>query len=147
MFATLLVNAFGAAKVIALAPRGRVQRLLDDLQTAMAMPRVDIVVSRGSPAEDRILLELRGRIGSDVRGRWRCCRSTNSMMSKDLANLRYARRRVKRASRLGHKADLFAPNDRRSELLAIHRSLPERQGRPMAAVYLDRPRRTKHPHR
>jgi hypothetical protein len=35
-----------------------VQRLLDDLQTAMAMPRVHIVVSRGSPAEDKILLEL-----------------------------------------------------------------------------------------
>ena len=129
--------------MIALAPRGRVQRLLGDLQTAMAMPRVDIVVSRGSPAEDRILLELarphpRYRIvGRKTVGVALLPLDEFDDVEGYLANLRYARRRVKRASRLGHKADLFAPNDRRSELLAIHRSLPERQGRPMAAAYLD----------
>ena len=54
-----------------------------------------------------------------------------------LSKLKYARRRVKRAARLGYTVDLFDPNDRRADLLAIHTSIPERQGRPIDAAYLD----------
>lgn len=123
--------------------KARVRRLVDDLRTAAAMPRVDIVASRGSATEDRRLHELnrphpayrivaRKSVGAallplnefeDVEGY--------------LANHRYARRRVNRASRLGYTAGLFDPNDRRADLLAIHTSMPERQRRPVDATYLD----------
>ena len=54
-----------------------------------------------------------------------------------LATRRYARRRVRRAARLGYSARAFHADDRRAELLDIHSSLPERQGRPIDAEYLD----------
>jgi len=54
-----------------------------------------------------------------------------------LAGRRYVRRRVRRASRLGYSVELFDTVERQPDLLAIHASLPERQGRPIAADYLD----------
>src|SRR5690242_2562972 len=108
------------------------RRLVDDLQTAMTMPRIDIVASDGSRAEDEILLRL-----NRPHPRYRIVRRKTvgvALMPLDdvvdmdayLANHRYARRRVNRAVSRGHEAHLFAPTYRRTELFAIHRSVPER---------------------
>ena len=54
-----------------------------------------------------------------------------------LANLRTTRRHVRRAARLGYTVGVFDPGQRRSELLSIHTSLPERQGRTIDSEYVD----------
>ena len=122
---------------------GHVRRLLSDLRTAATMPRVAIVASRGDPAEEQLLRVLtrphpRYRIvGSKVVGAALLPLDEFDDVDGYLAELRYARRRVRRARRLGYSIGSFEPEERRSELLAIHRSLPERQGRPIPAPYLD----------
>jgi hypothetical protein len=109
------------------------------------MPRIDIVLSRGRPDEEELLQLFRRRhprykvVGRKVVG-------VALLPLDDLADgeaylatptRRYARRRARRADRLGYSVALFDPARRRSELLAIHESLPERQGRPIDADYLD----------
>jgi hypothetical protein len=129
--------------VTQVSPLDRVRRLVGDARTAMVMPRVDIVLSRGEPAEDTILREYRRRhprykvVGRKTVGVALLPLDEFDGVDGYLAGVRYARRRVKRASRLGYTASLFDPNDRRSDLLAIHTSIPERQGRPIEASYLD----------
>jgi hypothetical protein len=119
------------------------RRLFDDLHTAAAMPRVEIVLSRGRAHEEETLRRFRQRhprfkvVGLKVVGVALLVLDEFEDMDGYLNALRYARRRVRRASRLGYTVALFDPNERRSELLAIHTSMPERQGRPMDAEYLD----------
>jgi hypothetical protein len=120
-----------------------VRRVLEDLRTAAAMPRVEIVLSRGGPDEDEMLRRFRRR-----HPRYKLVRSKAvgvALLPLDgftdvdayLAARRYARRRVRRASRLGYSVGVFEPDERRAELLGIHSSIPERQGRPIDAEYLD----------
>jgi hypothetical protein len=122
---------------------GHVRRLLADLRTAAAMPRVAVVASRGDPGEEELLRVLsrphpRYRIvGSKVVGAALLALDEFDDVDGYLADLRYARRRVRRARRLGYAIGSFEPDERRSELLAIHSSLPQRQGRPIATAYLD----------
>jgi hypothetical protein len=121
----------------------RVRHVIADLRTAAKMPRVDVVASRGDPAEEEVL-----RFFSRPHPRYRVVANKAvgaALLPLDefddveayLANLRYARRRVRRAARLGYAVDPFDPDGRRSELLAIHTSLPQRQGKPIGAAYLD----------
>jgi hypothetical protein len=123
--------------------QGRVSHVIADLRTAAKMPRVNIVASRGEPAEEEVL-----RFFSRPHPRYRIVGNKTvgaALLPLDefddvdayLANLRYARRRVRRAARLGYTVDPFEPDERRSELLAIHASLPQRQGRPIDEAYLD----------
>jgi hypothetical protein len=122
---------------------GRVQRVLDDLRTLVTMPRVEVVASRGGAVEDelwrdfnrphpRFKVVARKAVGAELL-------PLDELASAEeyLERLRYARRRVRRASRLGYTVALFDPSERRADLLAIHASLPERQGRPIDAEYLD----------
>ena len=44
---------------------------------------------------------------------------------------------MSRAERLGYEFGFFEPEPRRDELLEIHASMPERQGRPIDQEYLD----------
>ena len=115
----------------------------DDLRTAAAMPRVRIVLSRGRPHEESLLRSFRR-----PHPRYKLVRFKTvgvALLPLDdladaetyLATRRYARRRVRRAERLGYTTGLFEPNERRDELLEIHRSIPQRQGRPIDAEYLD----------
>jgi|tagenome__1003787_1003787.scaffolds.fasta_scaffold20943885_2 hypothetical protein len=121
----------------------RLRRLLGDLRMAATMPRVEIVVSRGRRHEEECLRQFRQRhprlkiVGRKVMGV--ALLRLDEFPGDDgyLERLRYARRRVRRAHRLGYTVATFDPNERRAELLAIHSSLPERQGRPMDAPYLD----------
>jgi hypothetical protein len=121
----------------------RPPRVLADVRTAVTMPRVDVVASRGAPAEDEVLSFLRRPhpryriVGSKVVGAALLALDEFDDVEGYLARLRSARKRVRRAERLGYAVALFDPNDRRSELLAIHTSLPERQGKPMEPSYLD----------
>jgi hypothetical protein len=121
---------------------GQVRRLLADLRTAATMPRVAVVASRGDPDEDDLLRAFsrphpRYRIvGSKVVGAALLPLDDFDDVDGYLADLRYARRRVRRARRLGYAIGPFDPDERRSELLAIHGSLPERQGQPIGAAYL-----------
>jgi hypothetical protein len=121
----------------------RVRHVIADLRTAAAMPRVDVIASRGDPAEEEVLEFFRR-----PHPRFRIVRNKAvgaALLPLDefddveayLADLRYARRRVRRARRLGYTVAPFDPNERRPELLTIHRSLPERQGQPIDASYLD----------
>jgi len=125
----------------------RVRRLLHDVRTLATMSRVDIVASRGGVIEEEVLQDLRRPhprykvVGRKVVGAALLPLDEFRDVERYLANLRSARKRVRRASRLGYTVALFDPNERRSELLAIHTSLPERQGRPMDPDYLD-PRAT-----
>ena len=121
----------------------RVRHVISDLRTAAKMPRVDIVASRGDPAEDEVL-EFFSRphpryriVGNKAVGAALLPLDEFDDVEAYLADLRYARRRVRRAQRLGYVVAPFDPNERRSELLTIHRSLPERQGQPIDASYLD----------
>jgi hypothetical protein len=123
--------------------QSRVSHVIADLRTAAKMPRVDIVASRGEPAEEEVL-----RFFSRPHPRYRIVGNKTfgaALLPLDdfedveayLADLRYARRRVRRAARLGYAVHPFEPEERRSELLAIHTSLPQRQGRPIDDAYLD----------
>jgi hypothetical protein len=119
------------------------RRTIDDLRTAAAMPRVDIVLSRGRPDEEELLRLFRGRhprykvVGRKVVGVALLPLDDVADGDAYLAAHRTARRRARRAERLGYSVAPFDPAPRRSELLAIHSSLPERQGRPIDADYLD----------
>jgi hypothetical protein len=120
-----------------------VRSVLEDLRTAAAMPRVEIVLSRGRPDEDALLRRFRR-----PHPRYKVVRSKAvgvALLPLDdftdvdayLAARRTARRRVRRASGLGYTVGVFEPDERRAELLGIHSSIPERQGRPIDAEYLD----------
>jgi hypothetical protein len=120
-----------------------VRTVLEDLRTAAAMPRVEIVLSRGKPHEEAMLRRFRER-----HPRYKVVRSKAvgvALLPLDgfadvdayLATRRTARKRVRRAARLGYSGAVFQPEERREELLAIHSSIPERQGRPIDAEYLD----------
>jgi hypothetical protein len=120
-----------------------VRSVLEVVRTAAAMPRVQIVLSRGRPDEDALL-----RMFRRPHPRYKVIRfkavgvallALDDLTDVDayLATRRYARRRVRRASRLGYTVGVFDPNDRQAELLGIHSSIPERQGRPIDADYLD----------
>jgi hypothetical protein len=121
----------------------RPPRLLADVRTAVTMPRLDVVASRGEPPEDEILRFLRRPhpryriVGSKVVGAALLRLDEFDDVEGYLGPLRSTRKRVRRATRLGYTVGLFDPNDRRSELLAIHTSLPERQGEPIDPSYLD----------
>ena len=123
--------------------RPRPHRLLADVRTAVRMPRLDVVASRGAPSEEEILRFLRRPhpryriVGSKVVGAALLRLDEFDDVEGYLAPLRSTRKRVRRATRLGYTVALFDPNDRRSELLAIHTSLPERQGEPIDPSYLD----------
>jgi hypothetical protein len=117
--------------------------VLEDMRTAAAMPRVRIVLSRGRPHEEAILRNFRR-----PHPRYKLVRSKAVGVAllplddvpdvdADLATRRYARRRVRRAERLGYTTAVFEPNERRDELFEIHSSIPERQGRPIDVEYLD----------
>jgi hypothetical protein len=121
----------------------RARRLVADLRTAARMPRIDVTVSRGEATEEEAL-----RFFSRPHPRYRIVASKAfgaAMLPLDefddvdgyLATLRYARRRVRRARRMGYTFGAFDPEERRSALLTIHTSLPERQGRAIGAAYLD----------
>jgi hypothetical protein len=120
-----------------------VRRTIDDLRTVATMPRVDIVLSRGRPDEDELLQLFRRRhprykvIGRKVVGVALLPLDDIADGEAYLAAHRTARKRTRRAERLGYSVALFDPGQRRSELLAIHASLPVRQGRPIDAEYLD----------
>jgi hypothetical protein len=119
------------------------RRTIDDLRTAAAMPRVDIVLSRGRPDEEELLRLFRRRhprykvVGHKVVGVALLPLDDIPDVDSYLAGRRTTRRRARRASRLAYSVEVVDPNARRSELLAIHASLPERQGRPIDADYLD----------
>jgi hypothetical protein len=116
---------------------------LDDLRTAAAMPRVRVVLSRGRPHEDAVL-----RVFRRPHPRYKLVRFKSvgvALLPLDdvadvdayLATHRTTRKRVRRAERLGYTTAVFEPDGRRDELLEIHSSIPERQGRPIDAEYLD----------
>jgi hypothetical protein len=104
---------------------------------------VQIVLSRGDPADDEVLRRFRRRhprykvVGSKVLGVALLPLDGFADGEAYLAGARYVRRRARRASRLGYTVDLFDPVERQGDLLAIHSSLPERQGRPIDPEYLD----------
>jgi hypothetical protein len=117
--------------------------LLDDLHTAATMPRVKVVLSRGEADEEATLRRFRSR-----HPRYKVVRLKAvgvALLPLDditdvedyLSTRRTARRGVRRASKLGYSARAFHADDRRAELLDVHSSLPERQGRPIDAEYLD----------
>jgi len=120
-----------------------VRHVIADLRTAATMPHVDVVASRGEPADEEVLRFFsrphpRYRIvGNKTVGAALLPLGDFDDVEAYLADLRYARRRVRRAKRLGYRVAAFDPNERRSELLAIHGSLPQRQGQPIDAAYLD----------
>jgi hypothetical protein len=121
----------------------RVRHALADLRTAATMPRVHVVASRGAPAEEEVLRFFTRRhprlrvVANKAVGAALLPLDEFDDAESYLAGLRYARRRVRRARRLGYEVAPFAPDDRREELLAIHTSLPERQGQPIDAAYVD----------
>jgi hypothetical protein len=121
----------------------RVRRAIDDMRTVATMPRVEIVLSRGREDEDDALRRFRARhprykvVGFKAVGVALLALDDFGDVDAYLAGLRYARRRVRRASRLGYTVEVFDPEDHKADLLAIHSSLPERQGRPIDPEYLD----------
>jgi hypothetical protein len=125
------------------AAPGRLRRALEDLRTAATMPRVSIVLSYGSESEDEVYRRFRARhprykvLPAKAIGIALLPLDDITDVDGYLADLRYARRRVRRAKRLGYTAELFEPEPHHEELLAIHASLPERQGRAIDPEYLD----------
>jgi hypothetical protein len=121
----------------------RVRRVLDDLRTIATMPRVQIVLSHGAPEEDAVLRRFRRRhpryrvVGSKTLGAALLSLDDLRDVDEYLANVRFVRKRAHRCSRLGYTLGVFDAEARRADLLAIHASLPERQGRPIDADYLD----------
>jgi hypothetical protein len=122
---------------------GRMRRVLDDLHTAATMPRVSIVLSYGGEREDEVYRRFRAPhprykiVASKAVGAALLPLDDITDVDGYLAGLRTARKRVRRAERLGYTFGEFDPDERRDELMAIHASLPERQGRPIDADYLD----------
>jgi hypothetical protein len=112
----------------------RLKRLVED---------VDVVASRGAASEDEVLAYLGGPhprykvVGNKVLGAALLPLDEFDDVDAYLADRRYLRRRVRRAAKLGYAIALFRMAERRAELLDIHQSLPERQGRPIDASYLD----------
>jgi hypothetical protein len=126
------------------APLGsRVRRVLDDLRTIATMPRVGIVLSHGGPEEDEVLRRFRRRhpryrvVGTKTLGVALLPLDDLRDVDEYLANVRFVRKRARRCSRLGYTVGVFDADERRADLLAIHSSLPERQGRPIDPEYLD----------
>lgn len=125
------------------AQRSRLHRVLADVRTLATMPRAQIVLSRGRPDEDEVLRRFRRRhprykiVGSKVLGV--ALLSLDDFADGDdyLANVRFVRKRARRSSKLGYTLDVFDPVQQQADLLAIHSSLPERQGRPIDPDYLD----------
>jgi hypothetical protein len=123
--------------------RNGLNRLVEDVRTAARMPRVEIVLSRGAEDEDDVMRWFTGRhprykiIGAKTFGVALLPLDTVADADDYLADKRYARRRVRRATRLGYSVEVFDADARQQDLLAIHSSLPERQGRPIDADYLD----------
>jgi hypothetical protein len=117
--------------------------VVDDVRTAAAMPRVRVVLSRGRPDEEALLRSFRRPHPRYKLVRFKAVGVAllplDGVADADayLATRRYARRRVGRAERLGYAFGVFEPDERRAELLAIHSSIPERQGRPIDPEYLD----------
>jgi hypothetical protein len=120
-----------------------IRGVFDDIRTAAAMPRIRIVLSRGRPHEEALLRSFRSRHPRYKLVRFKAVGVAllplDDLEDVDayLATRRYMRRRVRRAERLGYTTRVFEPNERRDELLEIHSSIPERQGRPIDAEYLD----------
>jgi hypothetical protein len=107
------------------------------------MPRVEVIASRGEATEEEVL-----RFFNRPHPRYRVVANKAvgaallpladyDDVDAYLAGLRYMRRRVQRARRLGYTFGPFDPDDRRADLLAIHESLPQRQGQAIEARYLD----------
>jgi hypothetical protein len=121
----------------------RLRRLLADLRTAATMPRVTVVLSHGSDYEDAVLRRFRRRhpryklVASKAVGVALLPLEDYADVDGYLASLRTTRKRVRRAERAGYTFSVFDPDERRAELLEIHASLPERQGRPIDPEYLD----------
>jgi hypothetical protein len=120
-----------------------VRGVLDDMRIAAAMPRVRIVLSRGRPHEEALLRSFRKPHPRYKLVRYKAV-GVALLPLEDLPDVdaylaarRTTRKRVRRAERLGYTTAVFEPNERREELLAIHSSIPERQGRPIDAEYLD----------
>jgi hypothetical protein len=120
-----------------------VRGLLDDVRTAAAMPRVKVVLSRGRPHEEALLRSFRRPHPRYKLVRFKAVGVAllplDGLADADayLAARRTTRRRARRAERLGYTFGLFEPEERRAELLDIHASIPERQGRPIDPEYLD----------
>jgi len=121
----------------------RARRLIADLQTAARMPRVDAIASRGEETEEEILRFLRRRhpryriVANKAVGAALLPLADYDDVDAYLARLRTTRKRVRRARRVGYGFGLFDPDHRRAQLLAIHASLPKRQGQAVEAAYLD----------
>lgn len=121
----------------------RLRRLTADLRTAARMPRVTVIASRGEETEEEVLRFFSRRhpryriVANKAVGAALLPLTDYDDVDAYLASLRYVRRRVQRARRLGYTFGPFDPDDRRADLLAIHASLPERQGQPIEAAYLD----------
>ena len=115
----------------------RLGGLAADLRTAAAMPRVRVVVSRGDPAEEQMLHDFRRRhpryrvVGRKSVGAALLDLGDVPDTDAYLAGLRKTRRCARRAEKRGYTVGLFDPGARRDDLLAIHASVPERQGRPI----------------
>ena len=92
----------------------RPPRLLADLRTAVTMPRVDVVASRGEPAEDEILRFLRRPhpryriVGNKVVGAALLPLDEFDDLDGYLAPLRYAESEGWLARRVGHERALAA---------------------------------------
>lgn len=121
----------------------RLRRVIDDLRTIATMPRAQIVLSYGGPEEDEVLRRFRRRhpryrvVGSKTLGAALLPLDDVADVDEYLGATRYVRKRARRCSRLGYAVGVFDADEQRADLLAIHSSLPERQGRPIDPGYLD----------
>jgi hypothetical protein len=109
----------------------------------VTMPRVQIVLSRGEPDDDEVLRRFRRPhprlklVGAKALGAALMPLDEFADADGYLARVRFVRKRARRCARLGYTVALFDPVERAADLLAIHASLPERQGRPIDPEYLD----------
>jgi hypothetical protein len=120
-----------------------VRGLTADLRTAARMPRVNVIASRGEQAEEEVLRFFSRRhpryriVANKAVGAALLPLADYDDVDTYLAQLRTTRKRVRRARRVGYTCDPFDPDDRRADLLAIHASLPQRQGQAIEPTYLD----------